>query len=181
MNVFSNATNARMNGKKPTEPEDHPNVRNVIAPTFTEHQAKEDTRECVEEEEQEDAGDMDRTKLAIPCTGQASLQAPVSPHFGHCDSYAIVTIEEGRVKAVESVSNREHSDCSEPVRALVANNVSLMLVGGMGMRPYMAFKQLGIEVRYGITGTVDQAVQSYLRGETYPMTQDNMCNCHERE
>ena len=49
----------------------------------------------------EDVGDMDRIKLAIPCIGQASLQAEVSPHFGHCDSYAIVTIEDGKVKAME--------------------------------------------------------------------------------
>ena len=124
---------------------------------------------------------MDRTKLAIPRTGQASLQARVSPHFGHCDSYAIVTIEEGKVKTIEPTSNKEHSDCSEPVRALVANKVNLMLVGGMGMRPYMAFKELGIEVRCGVTGTVAEAVQSYLNGETLPMSQDAMCKCHDHE
>jgi predicted Fe-Mo cluster-binding NifX family protein len=124
---------------------------------------------------------MDRTKLAIPCIGQATLQAQVSPHFGHCDSYAIVTIEEGKVKTIEPTSNKEHSDCSEPVRALVANKVNLMLVGGMGMRPYMAFKELGIEVRCGVKGTVAEAVQSYLKGETLPMTQDEMCKCHEHE
>ncbi|MGD0424135.1 MAG: NifB/NifX family molybdenum-iron cluster-binding protein [Candidatus Bathyarchaeia archaeon] len=124
---------------------------------------------------------MDRIKLAIPCTGQASLQARVSPHFGHCHSYAIVTIEEGKVKTIEPTSNKEHSDCSEPVRALVANKVNLMLVGGMGMRPYMAFKELGIEVRCGVTGTVAEAVQSYLKGETLPMSQDAMCKCHGHE
>ena len=124
---------------------------------------------------------MARTKLAIPCTGQASLQAQVSPHFGRCDSYAIVTIEEGKVKTIEPTPNKEHSDCSEPVRALVANKVNLMLVGGMGMRPYMAFKELGIEVRCGVTGTVAEAVQSYLNGETLPMSQDAMCKCHDHE
>ena len=178
-NIYSNATNARTNGRNPTEPEDLMNARNVKARIFTEHHKTEDTREDIEEEE--DAGDMDRTKLAIPCSGQASLQAQVSPHFGHCDSYAVVTIEDEEVKAVEAISNSEHSDCSEPVRALLANNVSLMLVGGMGMRPYMAFKELGIEVRCGITGTVAEAVESYLKGETFPMTQDTMCKCHERE
>jgi predicted Fe-Mo cluster-binding NifX family protein len=124
---------------------------------------------------------MDRTKLAIPCSGQASLQAQVSPHFGQCDSYAIVTLEEGKVMAIEPVPNSDHFDCSEPVRRLVANKVSLMLVGGMGMRPYMAFKELGIEVRCGITGTVAEAVESYLKGETLPVTQETLCKCHEHE
>ena len=141
----------------------------------------EDTLDHVKEEAWEDAGDMDITKLAIPCTGQAGLQAQVSSHFGHCDSYAIVTIEEGKVKTLEPISNGEHSDCSEPVRTLVANNVSLMLVGGMGMRPYLVFKNLGIDVRCGITGTVADAVESYLKGHTIPMTEDAMCKCHETE
>lgn len=141
----------------------------------------EDTRDPVKEEAWEDVGDMDRTKLAIPCTGQAGLQAQVSPHFGHCNSYAVVMIEEGKVKTIEPISNGDHSDCSEPVRILVANNVSLMLVGGMGMRPYLAFKDLGIEVRCGITGTVAEAVESYLKGHTIPMTEDAMCKCHERK
>ena len=128
--------------------------------------------------EQEDAKEMERTKIAIPCTGEASLQSQVSSHFGRCDSYAIVTLEEGEVKATESILNGGHSDCASPVRALAEKGVSLMLVQGMGMRPYLVFKQLGIEIRCGITGTVSEAVESYLKGETYAMTQDGLCGLH---
>ncbi len=129
-------------------------------------------------EGQEDAKQMDRIKIAIPCTGEASLQSQVSPHFGRCDSYAIVTLEEGKLKATESILNGGHSDCASPVRALAEKGVNLMLVGGMGMRPYLVFKQLGIEIRCGITGTVSDAIDSYLRGETYAMTQDSLCGQH---
>jgi predicted Fe-Mo cluster-binding NifX family protein len=118
---------------------------------------------------------MDRTRLAIPCTGEANLQAEVSGHFGHCDSYAIVTIEEGRIESVESMSNQNHVDCGASVRRLVENGVGLMLVQAMGMRPYLAFKELGIEVRCGIIRTVAEAVESYLKGETFPMGQDRLC------
>ena len=121
---------------------------------------------------------MARTKIAIPCTGEASLQARVSSHFGRCDSYVIVTVEEGKIKATESILNGGHSDCASPVRALAEKGVSLMLVEGMGMRPYLAFKELGIEVRCGITGTIAEAVESYLKGETFAMTQDGLCEDH---
>ncbi|MGA2239415.1 MAG: NifB/NifX family molybdenum-iron cluster-binding protein [Candidatus Bathyarchaeia archaeon] len=121
---------------------------------------------------------MDRTKIAIPCTGEAGLKARVSAHFGRCDSYAIVTIEEGRIKAIDSMSNRNHTDCGGSVRTLVENGVGLMLVGGMGMRPYSAFKELGIEVRCGITGTVAEAIDLYLKGQTLPMGQETSCECH---
>jgi predicted Fe-Mo cluster-binding NifX family protein len=121
---------------------------------------------------------MNRTKIAIPCVGHANLQAHVSPHFGRCDSYAIVTLEEGKIKATESIPNGGHSDCASPVRALAEKGVTLMLVEGMGMRPYLVFKQLGIEIRCGIAGTVAKAVESYLKGETLAMTQDGLCGQH---
>jgi len=122
---------------------------------------------------------VNRTKIAIPCVGHAAdLEAQVSPHFGRCDSYAIVTLEEGKIKSTESIPSGGHSDCASPVRALADEGVTLMLVEGMGMRPYLAFKQLGIEIRCGITGTVSEAVESYLKGETYAMTQDGLCGQH---
>jgi predicted Fe-Mo cluster-binding NifX family protein len=137
---------------------------------------KENTLENVEG--QEDAKQMTSTKIAIPCVGQASLQARVSSHFGQCDSYAIVTVEEGEIKGVEQMLNGGHSDCASPVRALAEKEVSVMLVEGMGMRPYIVFKELGIEVRYGITGTIAEAVESYLKGQTFAMTQDGLCGQH---
>ena len=124
---------------------------------------------------------MDSNRIAVPCTGQASLDSHVSPHFGRCDSYAIVTLEEGKIKAVESISNVGHSECADSVRALVENGVGLMLVSAMGMRPYLVCKQLGIEVRRGVTGTITDAIKSYLMGETLPMTEDGLCEHHLNE
>ena len=129
-------------------------------------------------EGQEDTKNVNGTKIAIPCVGQASLQARVSSHFGQCDSYAIVTVEEGEIKGVEQIFNGGHSDCASPVRALAEKEVSVMLVEGMGMRPYLVFKELGIEVRSGIKGTVSEAVESYLKGETCAMAQDGLCGQH---
>lgn len=78
---------------------------------------------------------MDRTRIAIPCVGQAYLDAPVSPHFGRCDQYAMVTLEEGKVKTVQSLSNPSNSDLTSPSRTLAESGVALMLVTGMGTRP----------------------------------------------
>lgn len=155
--------------------EDQPDARNAKARTYTEPHVTGDTPE--RDEAQEDDADMGATRIAIPCIGQASLQAPVSPHFGRCDSYAIVTLEEGKIKSVESLSNASHSDCTSPVRMLADSGVTLMLVTGMGMRPYLALKELGIDVSYGVSGTVLDSVESYLRNETLPMGEDRLCGC----
>jgi len=124
---------------------------------------------------------MDKNRIAIPCIGQAVLNAPVSPHFGRCDSYAIVSLEDGNIKAVESLPNSGHSECAGSVRRLVEKGVGLMLVTGMGMHPYLVCKQLGIEVRAGIAGTVADAIESFLTNKTMSMTEDSLCRHHLNE
>jgi predicted Fe-Mo cluster-binding NifX family protein len=168
--------NVKPNGRSPTAPEDQVNAPNVKAQTSIEPPKKGDTRGDI----REGSVGMDRVRLAIPCLGEANLQAQVSPHFGRCDSYAIVTLQDGKIEAVESMPNSDHTDCSSPVQALAKHNVRLMLVAGMGMRPYMSFKQHGIEVNCGVTGTVAEAVESYIKNEIIPMTEDTLCSCHDQ-
>jgi predicted Fe-Mo cluster-binding NifX family protein len=124
---------------------------------------------------------MDTIRIAIPCVGEGALEAQISPHFGRCDSYAIITMKDQKVGSVESVSNTNHSDCSSPVQLLADRGVGMMLVTGMGMRPHLSFKQQGIEVRYGVTGTVADAVEAYLKNKTLPMTEDNLCGCNNSD
>jgi hypothetical protein len=50
----------------------------------------------------------------------------------------------------------------------------------MGVRGPEAARKLVIEVRYGITGTVAETVESYLKGETLPMGEDTLCRCGPR-
>jgi predicted Fe-Mo cluster-binding NifX family protein len=157
-------------------PGDQTDARNAIAQTSTERHKTEDMADMGP---LGDAVDMGRIRVAIPCLGEASPSSQVSPHFGRCDSYAIITVQDGKVESVESLSNSTHTDCSSPVRMLAERGVQLMLVAGMGMRPYMSFRQQGIEVNYGISGTVEEALRSYINNETIPMTEDTLCGHHE--
>jgi predicted Fe-Mo cluster-binding NifX family protein len=129
---------------------------------------------------QEELGGVRRTRIAIPCVGRANLQARVSHHFGCCDSYVVVTLEEARIKSVESIRNGKHSHCVESVKALAQHAIGLTLVGTMGVGGWEAARKLGIEVRCGIAGTVAQAVDSYLNGETLLMGEDALCTCGPR-
>lgn len=124
---------------------------------------------------------MDKLRIAVPCKGRGDLTALVSPHFGRCDSYAIVSLEDGKIKGVESLSNNGHTECAGSVRRLVENGVGLMLVTGIGMRPYLICKQLGIDVRCGIAGTVADAIESFMTNKTLPMTEDNLYGHHLNE
>jgi hypothetical protein len=139
--VSSSAMTVKMNGRNPIEPEDQPVARNVTVRALTELQVTEDTRGKADG--REEAGNVHRTRLAIPCTGEADLQAQVSAHFGHCDSYAIVTIEEGKIEGIESISNQNHTDCGASVRTLAESGVGLMLVRSMGCDRTWLSRNLG--------------------------------------
>lgn len=129
---------------------------------------------------QREAGGVHRTRIAIPCVGRANLEAQVSHHFGCCDSYAVVTVQETGIESVESIRNGKDSRCIESVKMLAQNAVGLMLAETMGVGGWEAARELGIEVRCGITGTVAEAVESYLKGETPPMGEDALCTCGPR-
>ena len=112
-NDYSNAMTAKTNGRNHMELQDQQGVRNVKARTFTEHLKIEDTSE--QAAGAGGAGDMDKSRIAVPCIDRVDVNAPVSSHFGRCDSYAIVSLEDGKINAVESVSNNGHSECAGSV------------------------------------------------------------------
>jgi len=129
---------------------------------------------------QREAGGVQSTRIAIPCVGRGGLEAQVSHHFGCCDSYVVVTVEEEGIQSVESIRNGKQSRCIESVQGLAQRAVGLTLVETMGVGGWEAARKLGIEVRCVIAGTVAGAVDSYLKGETLAFGEDAFCRCGPR-
>ena len=106
--------------------------------------------------------------IAIPSAAPGGLDAGMSAHFGHCEAYTLVTLDEGIVKNVEAVPNTAHEagGCLGPVEFLAMKGVRKLLACGMGMRPYMAFAQRGIAVYFAPgLATVGKAVDAYAAGK----------------
>ncbi len=89
-------------------------------------------------------------KVAVPTNNPGGLTATRSGHFGHCDLFTLVDIEDDKITRVETQSNVEHQEggCLVPVNLLKSLNVNALVVGGMGYRPLMGFKEVGIDVYY---------------------------------
>lgn len=87
-------------------------------------------------------------RLAIPSEGEGGLDGVRAGHFGHCDVFTCVDIEDGKIGAVRIVANKEHvqGGCMVPVQLLAQEGVNAIVVGGIGMRPLMGFRQMGIDV-----------------------------------
>ena len=93
---------------------------------------------------------MARICIAIPSEGQGGLDGLRAGHFGHCDVFTLVDVEDGEIKEVSVLANKEHvqGGCMVPVQLLAQNKVHRLVVGGIGMRPLMGFRQVGIDVYY---------------------------------
>jgi predicted Fe-Mo cluster-binding NifX family protein len=118
------------------------------------------------------------TLIAIPSTSPGGLESFLGAHFGHCDLYTLVSIEDKAVKAVSVVPNVPHQQggCMAPVNYLAEQGANTLIAGGMGFRPLMGFNQVGIDVYFGGNcKTVGEAVKAFLEDKLPQFTQEITC------
>ena len=118
------------------------------------------------------------TLIAIPSQTPGGLEAGLGAHFGHCDVYTVVTVDDGQIADVKVIPNVPHQQggCMAPVQHLASNGVNQLIAGGMGLRPLMGFNQVGIQVYFGgNTRTVGEAVQAMLAGQLPEFQQQHTC------
>jgi predicted Fe-Mo cluster-binding NifX family protein len=121
---------------------------------------------------------MQAKTVAIPSQFPGGLDAMRSGHFGHCDLFTMVKVENGEIKDVSVVQNPPHAQggCAAPVNLLHQNGADALIVGGIGMRPLMGFRQVGIEVYFGPEGeTVGSVVDHLLRGALQQIGDHQVC------
>lgn len=121
---------------------------------------------------------MEKIRVAVPAMGKGDLDSGLSNHFGHCDVFSIVDIEDGKVVEVGAEVNVEHAHggCLVPVRQLESKNIDAIIVGGMGIKPLTGFRNAGIRVFLNNSGgTVGKAIQSFIKGELQEMSETAVC------
>ncbi|THB63974.1 MAG: dinitrogenase iron-molybdenum cofactor biosynthesis protein [Gammaproteobacteria bacterium] len=109
-----------------------------------------------------------KTIIAIPAASDEGLQSKISGHFGHCQQYTLVTVEDGAITETGVLPNIPHQQggCMAPVNHLASNGVQILLAGGMGMRPLAGFNEVGIEVFKCEEGDdIQSAVDGYLQNK----------------
>lgn len=118
---------------------------------------------------------MENGRIAIPSMEAGGLDGQRSGHFGHCDVFTLVDVVEGEIKRVTTVPNHAHvqGGCMVPVNLLAGHQVNALVVGGIGMRPLMGFKQAGIDVYYDATRHEIRPVVEDLIAGRLPLIGDN--------
>ena len=89
-------------------------------------------------------------KVAIACEGNGGLDDVVSPRFGRCPAFTIVTIENGAVKNVEVMPNQAvyaaRGAGIAAVQALASRGVNIIAAGRFGPWASSASAQFGIQL-----------------------------------
>lgn len=121
---------------------------------------------------------MDNGRIAIPSVNDGGLDGQRSGHFGHCDVFTFVDVENGKIKEVTTVANQSHvqGGCMVPVNLLAQHKVNALIVGGIGMRPLMGFRQAGIDVYHDATRPeIKPVVEDLIAGKLSLIGDDQVC------
>ncbi len=98
--------------------------------------------------------------FAIP-----TIEGKLCTHFGHCRQFAIVEVEDQKIKKVEYVDPPEHHPGTHP-RFLVARGINTIISGGLGMKAQALFAQNNIELFIGVdSDTPEKLVEQYLKDQ----------------
>jgi predicted Fe-Mo cluster-binding NifX family protein len=83
------------------------------------------------------------TKIAIPLA-----QGRLSVHFGHCEQFAVISIEDNKIVREEILNPPEHVPGSYP-NFLANHGVREVIAGGIGGKAIDIFRANGITVHTG--------------------------------
>lgn len=121
---------------------------------------------------------MSRMRIAVPSNGRGGLDGTRAGHFGHCDVFTLIDCEDGEIIDVNVIDNEEHvqGGCMVPVNLLANQQVNALLVGGIGMRPLMGFKQAGITVYHEADrAEIKPVIIDLIAGKIPEIRTDQVC------
>ena len=121
---------------------------------------------------------MENGRIAIPSLESGGIDGQRAGHFGHCDVFTLVDVTGGEITNVSTIPNQSHvqGGCMVPVNLLAENKVNALIVGGIGMRPLMGFRQAGIDVYHEAERLeIRPVVTDLIAGKLSQIGDDQVC------
>lgn len=100
-------------------------------------------------------------------------------HFGHTEQFKLYDIENGEIKQTQVVDTNGQGH-GALASFLTDAGVDVLICGGIGGGAQAALTAAGIQLLGGVSGNVDEAVQSYINGNL-SYNPDVHCTHHEHE
>jgi predicted Fe-Mo cluster-binding NifX family protein len=116
-------------------------------------------------------------KIGIPSMGDRGLKENVGEHFGRVPAYTIIDTENDEVSTLQNTS--EHLGGSGyPAEILAGAGIDAMICMGIGRRAISMFSEKGIAVYTGASGTVEETLERFNKGELSECGEDGACTQH---
>lgn len=96
----------------------------------------------------------------------------VAAHFGRCERYELVDVEDGQVTHRQNMANPGHEPGLLP-RLLHEAGADCVVCGGAGPRAVGLLGQVGMELIVGIGGPLEDVIESIASG--YLAAGDSTC------
>jgi predicted Fe-Mo cluster-binding NifX family protein len=94
------------------------------------------------------------------------LNNVIDPRFGRAPYFIIVDSDTMAFKAISnSASEAMHGAGIQAAQTILKNMVNVVITGNVGPNAFQALSSAGIEIVTGATGTIQDVVEKYKRGE----------------
>ncbi len=116
--------------------------------------------------------------VAVPSQEPGGIDAAPHVHFGRCSIYTLACVKEGQVKNVTVRANAAHlpGDCGSPVQNLADMSVTVLLAGGMGVRPLQAMQAAGIAVYHNAgLPSVGACLEAFAQNRLAAFGTEHLC------
>lgn len=115
-----------------------------------------------------------KKKIAIPMAGDK-----LSEHFGHCQYFAFVDVENNDIINISRMDPPEHQPGTFP-RWVAANGATDVIAGGMGPMAVNLFNEAGVNVFVGATADSPQNLVTRFLDGTLKLNA-NYCDHHTHD
>ena len=108
---------------------------------------------------------IQKRKVAVSSSGKG-ISSGIDPRFGRCNYFLIVDTETMEFEVVSNTAvGAAHGAGIQAAQLVSSKGVMVVLTGNVGPNAYGALRASSIEIITGVSGTVEDAVGRFKRGE----------------
>ncbi|EKF85351.1 NifB/NifX family molybdenum-iron cluster-binding protein [Methanobacterium formicicum] len=115
--------------------------------------------------------------ICVPSLSNEGLQAEVSQHLGKTPYFVLIKWENDQIEKFQVLeSGSKHlGGRMTPGEFIAGSGANILLCGNLGQKAVQMIEKAGIEVYVGASGTVMEALQSWVDSKLKPATMDTVC------
>jgi predicted Fe-Mo cluster-binding NifX family protein len=109
-------------------------------------------------------------KIVVTSSGK-TVDSPVDPRFGRAAFFVVLDTETGAAEAHDNAQNLQAAQGAgvQAAQAVSRLGAQAVLTGHCGPKAFRTLKAAGIQVVVGASGTVQEAVEGYRKGNLKPV------------